>query len=178
MIIEQSSKHQLNYARKNLSSHAVAFHLKFYYCTYSISWSWTVSSASKVALNLLRASYEEAAPSSVLHCETLYKLTNSTTQCSPRRAVPFDSAMRTKSVAIFCALLLLLPFFVGFPSPSSRELAARIWARKLVQPVEEGAIVSLGGVHGVLEDPAVEVSASLRKLPPSKSNPSHNKEKN
>lgn len=108
--------------------------------------------------------------------------------------------------------LLLLHFFLGFPSPSmvagftaemphqhrkllqaaaahrgfpSPSMEAGFTAemphhhRKLLQPAAAAAGVNLRGYHGALtKQPVVEVSASLRRLPPSKSNPSQNKKGN
>ncbi|URE19700.1 hypothetical protein MUK42_33832 [Musa troglodytarum] len=76
-------------------------------------------------------------------------------------------AMRATCTAVsFLCALLLLHFFLSFPSPPQREFTReRSRPRKLL-------LLSHGAVA---KPPVIAVSASLRRLPPSKSNPSHNK---
>lgn len=84
-----------------------------------------------------------------------------------------------RAASILCALVLL-HFFLSCPSPpSEREIRRdRSQPRKLLQPLAAATVNLKGSLGALTKQTVVEASASLRRLPPSKSNPSQNKERN
>ncbi|URD98468.1 hypothetical protein MUK42_27805 [Musa troglodytarum] len=84
-----------------------------------------------------------------------------------------------RAASILCALVLL-QFLLGFPSPpSEREIVReRSQPRRLLQPLAAATVNPKGSLGALTGQTVVEASASLRRLPPSKSNPSQNKERN